>query len=737
MNYTVLVPLTVDSGNHARQLLERALELNLEPAPHAAHADNLRKLSLYLPAILTAQLDAHPSSLSRTDLIRGLVSAAVDHSKERSVAAVVSGIKLNESRRWNQERAQQQMVDILLNGIRANKITLLEGSTGIGKSRVIARTALQIPCHQKAGIFAPTLAVLYQLFEEFLRTAKNLNIDPKVALYIGRRNFVDLHKLEEVFPALETSAPEAATRAKEWVAQGGPAITKTNQLLKKHVPVSWLVDDLLEIVPEISASSVLCDDLSRPSPGLESYREAKMNINDAQVIFSTHTMLCLSALNIRANRPSLFPDFGTVFVDEAHQLEEAMASCTGSDLSIRHLQASLREGYTRGDIASNRWQSIETLISRCKEQLAMLPSDYLVPAGAEGAPPYQTFRKHVAALAQHLKEITDSADTLWLQRINRWQYTLEQIASYNFEVRLSFSPKLRLPSVTAGPSSLRKHFEGLWDSCESACLISGTLYVCEKPGHFSSRFIRLKLCIPSDRVLEAKPFIAPWIYNSPTLYIPEPDHAQAFSYPGESRESPLELEKWFTTIANSISIVAKEAAGGTLVLCNSYADTEAIGSRLNSLKQHLIIQSRDDSVKALTSLFKKTARASGRPIWLATGPAWTGLDLRDELATDACDDRILTDLVITRSPMGRNRTAAHLARVARLGFEQELLDAAFTLRQGLGRLIRRENLEDRRIWFLDGRIHTKRGTFHKANALLRTYPHAGGKHAATTAFVSM
>ncbi len=74
-----------------------------------------------------------------------------------------------------------------------------------------------------------------------------------------------------------------------------------------------------------------------------------------------------------------------------------------------------------------------------------------------------------------------------------------------------------------------------------------------------------------------------------------------------------------------------------------------------------------------------------------------------------------------------------MARVSRLGFEQELLDAAFTLRQGLGRLIRREGLRDRRIWFLDGRIYTARGTFYKINALLRTYPHHGGKHAATTA----
>jgi Rad3-related DNA helicase len=732
MNYTIFVPLAVASGKCARQLLEKALECGLEPTPHPVNNNTLRKLSLYLPADLTARIDAHPSSLSRSDLIRGLVSAAIDQSHGQSTAAAFGGIPARESLKWNPLRVQQEMADTLGRGIRTNKITLLEGSTGIGKSRVIAKAALQLPSTAKIGIFAPTLAVLYQLFEEFLKTAEESNLDPHIALYIGRRNFVDLHKLEEILPTLEKSAPETVTRAKAWIEQGAPAITRISQLLKKHVPIQWLVDDLIEIVPELSASSVACDDLSKSSAGLDSYQEAKEGINDAQIIFSTHTMLCLSALNIRSHRPSLFPCFAAVFLDEAHLLEEAMANCTGNDLSLRHLHGSLRQGYNRKDVSPNNWQSIDSLITKCQQQLESLPQNYLVPAGAEGDPHYQSFREHASALAAHLKEIKHSDDTHWLARINRWHYALGQITSYDFEARVTFSPKLRLPSVTVGPSFLRHHFESLWNSCESACLLSATLYVCERPGQFSSRFIRLKLCIPSHRVLETKPFIAPWIYNSPTLYSPDPDHACAFVYPGESQGSPLELENWLITIANSISNLAKDAAGGTLVLCNSYADSEALGNRLYALERRLIIQTREDSFKALTSIFKEKARAGDRPVWLATGPAWTGLDLRDELAENASDDTILTDLVITRSPMGRNRTAAHLARVSQIGFEQELLDAAFTLRQGFGRLIRREDLRDRRIWFLDGRIHTRRGTFHKANALLRTYPHHGGKHASTT-----
>ena len=51
-------------------------------------------------------------------------------------------------------------------------------------------------------------------------------------------------------------------------------------------------------------------------------------------------------------------------------------------------------------------------------------SIYLVPAGAEGEPPYQTFRQHAASLVMHLKEIKHSEDSRWLERIKRWHYNM-------------------------------------------------------------------------------------------------------------------------------------------------------------------------------------------------------------------------------------------------------------------------------------------------------------------------
>ena len=151
MNYTIFVPSAVASGKDARRLLEKALELGLEPTPHSAHTANLRKLSLYLPATLTAQIDAHPSSLSRSNIIRGLVSAAADQSNRKASAAAAPGIQVAESRKWNQHRAQQEMVDTMMKGIRAKKIVILEGSTGIGKSKVLPKPLCDFPPVQRSG----------------------------------------------------------------------------------------------------------------------------------------------------------------------------------------------------------------------------------------------------------------------------------------------------------------------------------------------------------------------------------------------------------------------------------------------------------------------------------------------------------------------------------------------------------------------------------------------------------
>lgn len=67
---------------------------------------------------------------------------------------------------------------------------------------------------------------------------------------------------------------------------------------------------------------------------------------------------------------------------------------------------------------------------------------------------------------------------------------------------------------------------------------------------------------------------------------------------------------------------------------------------------------------------------------------------------------MLTELVIPRLPFGTNRTITHAMRRDRVGNSSvEIVDTLFKLRQGIGRLVRREGLpKNRRVHILDARL---------------------------------
>lgn len=164
------------------------------------------------------------------------------------------------------------------------------------------------------------------------------------------------------------------------------------------------------------------------------------------------------------------------------------------------------------------------------------------------------------------------------------------------------------------------------------------------------------------------------------------------------------MAAWCTAQARIIARFSESAAGGTLVLCASYVQVQALGRALvaEGISPGRIIE---NSGQLAVDQAKYTVlyRQGTRPLWLALGPAWTGLDLADPEAADPAADHLLSDLVITRIPLGLNRSVTQEARQAR-NFQTTAFDALLRLKQGLGRLIRRADLKNRRLFILDGRL---------------------------------
>lgn len=99
------------------------------------------------------------------------------------------------------------------------------------------------------------------------------------------------------------------------------------------------------------------------------------------------------------------------------------------------------------------------------------------------------------------------------------------------------------------------------------------------------------------------------------------------------------------------------------------------------------------------------ARAGLRPVWIAAGGAWTGLDISDK-RFEPTEDFMLTDLAILNISFGTNGSTTHKARQEWMK-TAERDRAALEFKQGIGRLMLRSGLLDRRLHILDPRVWYK------------------------------
>ncbi len=231
----------------------------------------------------------------------------------------------------------------------------------------------------------------------------------------------------------------------------------------------------------------------------------------------------------------------------------------------------------------------------------------------------------------------EAASELPIRLLREWHQALRQMLDGRQNVWLDFSPIVRTPRLTVGPSQLIRPFEELWQSCRAAGLLSGTLYLPKADGRLSSGFLRMKLCVPRERALEINPVHPGWNFTAPTIYLPSEAAAKDLSYPGtaEDESGAGEVSRWHEAIAKHLSEVSSTAIGGTLVLCCSYVDIRAFSTLLKeSLGERLLSSLGGSSLRVLSEEFAQLSRKKARPVWLATGSAWTGLDLADRETSD-------------------------------------------------------------------------------------------------------
>ena len=577
-------------------------------------------------------------------------------------------------------------------------------------------------------VCAPSIDNVVHLAREWAAVRPVLDPDNRIvsAILLGKPQFVSATELIALLEDCETPQPEIEA----WLADGMPAglcdSTKSLKGLEPHI--GGLMADL-EFLAEKTGFACAEASLNEDSATVdgEIYRLMKERASSAHLIWTTTAMLCLDTLKLAVETSGpLIPPAAALFIDEGDTLEAWQSNVAGHSLSFIKLSSELGKEDTWAELrkASNATTALASL-KKLREVLSDIPNETKLPMVREqvDSKTWDAWAK-AKALISELKANLQSL-TKGLDSESKKEARAKHIRTYRYAVKalraletmesggaghIGHTPKRGHITFNVGPNSVSKYLAARWAVTPTAMLLSGTMCHVGANGPNPAPMMR-ELAIPADRVAMTLPVHPSWLHNAPCLRHPTADQYHRLIPPTGDAANDLSMSVWLSEVARVIHVAAKDAKGGMLVLMSGYDRLDGLATAILALnpgiKDRLLVQSRITKVSACASEFKRRARAGNRPIWFATGPAWTGLDLADELLADdqADQDNIVTDLVIPNIPFGVQRSNSHVARVRFVGLGAELIVAQRLFRQGLGRLMRRMGLLNRRIWMLDGRLY--------------------------------
>lgn len=441
------------------------------------------------------------------------------------------------------------------------------------------------------------------------------------------------------------------------------------------------------------------------------------------------------------------PPFHYLMVDEAHLLEQGFSNALSNYVSLYSFWRELDEYRRAGGRISAK--SVDYVGAQIKKLMtfADVASGDMVPLDKNDALSMEasSVLKEACHAASVLNSIKNNGGDARLDRLKRELKMLCVSSEKRSHTRayIKFSPIRAFPQIFMGAPSVNHALSFLWASCRSAACVSATLYLPRGDG-FSAAYQSELLAVPKDRQREYLPVVPEWLFNTVSgVYLPEnkikangrlwlrpPTRSDGLS---ESARQVADKD-WLGDLAGAITRIHTDAAGGVLVLMTSHSSVEMLASILPSdIRMALVVASPDTSLSVQRTRYLMHVHLGRKPVWLAVGGAWTGLDVGghgpwgalfgEELSPE--EDNVLTDLVIARIPFGTNKSMTHMTRLERnSAVPWEALEATFRVKQGMGRPVRRDGLPpNRRIFILDGRLNDPKlaGYLSRITALTKGY----------------
>lgn len=578
---------------------------------------------------------------------------------------------------------------------------------------------------------APSIENVAHLVKEW--QAVQSQVDPKglrrVAVRLGRGQFVNPTALQSVLDFAESDGV-LHPQVSRWLADGMPAgkTDATKALLKVEPGLRGLMVDLMAVAhteegvtPLDLQSCALAEGEASEEGGEEENFLAHMErfAEGFDLLFTTTAMLCLdNLLLVQEKRKPLLPiNVVGLLVDEAHQLESIQANLAAKSISITRMLSDIRKVKAE---AGGKAETLVRKVNSLKETLSGFSDEAVLPpplSDMHGRNRWVQAMEEMGDISNRITELLKSlASGGKRPETQKSIRSLEAAAAIMKTVSkdspaplrgvISHTPVRGYVSMSFGPSSVIRNLMARWAVTPCAMFLSGTLNHMTLTGSTGRAMAATLGALP--RYAQTNPFMPDWLFMTPTLYMPGAQNFHRFVPPKREELTEASLRAWAENVAAVVRKAAADAKGGMLVLTTGFQRLEAIADELKRVLQpedlgRVLTHTRHTGVSVQADEFRRLAVRGMRPIWLATGAAWTGLDLSDKNAAPQ-DDFLLTDLVIPAVPFGLERSTTHASRMRSMGFAAEIVEVQRRLRQGLGRLVRRDGLKSRRIWVLDGRL---------------------------------
>lgn len=622
-------------------------------------------------------------------------------------------------------------------------VGLVEAATGLGKTNVTAFRGLSniLEDRGRTLIAVPSIQIAHQTIAAISRmqacwpAAKTVSAN----ILLGRQEFVWVESVQSYL--LDSGCAWTDTirlAVSSWIAKGGQGATDaypawTIDGLERHIlrttgeefhlhpahrldhtdhckyasPVhqaQFQSEADISVITHMMLGRDLTSLIARGRKAAKSKPELSTQGFISQIADPLHTpewrqtmslenTIRLAALDEKEGK---LPEWSNLIIDEGHLFRANLSLSTSTDISILHLLRQLEtlSAAKRKLVPAESLREVRKILSTVRlwgSQVENLPVDEHQPATIDGFE--HTLEKLVSAIPDiKAADIPENlTDVLWKLRRARMALSYALKTKDRGNTTISWSPVKQLPSIVvhSTETAITQMLDLLWQHAKSCIILSATLTTPEATGP-SYTYIRRLLALDTRKdVVECRPIFGTWLSEPVTLHMPAKTNTTL--NPQKESDDP----KWLDAVARQVIKASRSSSLGILVLSCSRKTTQGLRSALEqqSCPNPII----DSNGRHLTRAFREFTRDDHRlpPIWIAHGPAWTGLDIPSGK---------LDCLILPRLPFRPPPSAS--ARAAKWTLRFNSQEMTIRLRQGIGRLVRQRITDaQKHLWILDPRVH--------------------------------